>query len=303
MVYGTLQGGVVVFNPETNVVTAQHLGDPNHSVLGLCWLNRESSKFLAGSDNGTIRLFDIDRMISGENGGVVCEFPPFSSLTSVHANCTDTIAISSGYASDVAVYDLQTGKMIDRLPQLHTQHINVIKFAGGDPNLFATSSFDRSIKLWDLRQRATPIFSFLSNNGNVMVCFSPDDRFLLSSAVDNEVREICVPDGRVHVTFDIQKRGSRQNYTRSYYMNGGDYVITGSCQESVVRIYNALTGQYHSEVNYSSPDHGDTLIYCQSLRGDPFHPFHFSVLLCTAPALHSPHIVRTNLLRSVEDGA
>jgi WD40 repeat protein len=113
-----------------------------------------------------------------------------------------------------------------------------------------------------------------------MVCFSPDDRFLLSSAVDNEVREVCVPDGRVYITFDIQvpprachtyvirdsdadtlqKRGSRQNYTRSYYMNGGEYIITGSCQESVVRVYNALTGQYHSEVNYATPEHGDTLI-------------------------------------------
>jgi hypothetical protein len=97
-------------------LAVDHASDPN--------------KFLAGSDNGTLRLFDVERMIATPNGvvsisvdafiallpvplalrltviagGVVCEFPQFSSLTSVHANCTDTLAISSGYASDVALY-------------------------------------------------------------------------------------------------------------------------------------------------------------------------------------------------------
>jgi WD40 repeat protein len=50
--------------------------------------------------------------------------------------------------------------MIDRLANMHTQHINVIKFSGSNPNLFATSSFDRSIKLWDLRQKASVSFFF-----------------------------------------------------------------------------------------------------------------------------------------------
>lgn len=43
--------------------------------------------------------------------------------------------------------------------------------------------------------------------------------------------------------FDITSTGSAYNYTRSYYMNGRDYIISGSCDEHVVRICCAQTGR------------------------------------------------------------
>jgi hypothetical protein len=43
---------------------------------------------------------------------------------------------------------------------------------------------------------------------------------------------------------DIPPSGSSQNYTRSYYMNGRDYIISGSCEENVVRVYSAQTGRH-----------------------------------------------------------
>ncbi|KAL3639421.1 hypothetical protein CASFOL_017328 [Castilleja foliolosa] len=43
--------------------------------------------------------------------------------------------------------------------------------------------------------------------------------------------------------FGIASTGSSQNYTRSYYMSGRDYVISGSCDEHVVRICCANTGR------------------------------------------------------------
>ena len=43
--------------------------------------------------------------------------------------------------------------------------------------------------------------------------------------------------------FDIPPMGSNQNYTRSYYLNGRDYIISGSCEENVVRVCCAQTGR------------------------------------------------------------
>lgn len=43
--------------------------------------------------------------------------------------------------------------------------------------------------------------------------------------------------------FGIASTGSSQNYTRSYYMSGRDYVISGSCDEHVVRVCCAKTGR------------------------------------------------------------
>ncbi len=64
-----------------------------------------------------------------------------------------------------------------------------------------------------------------SEKGNVMVVFSADDKYLLSSAVDNEIRQYTCADGRLHTYFDTPRKHSAHNYTRSYYMNNGEYII------------------------------------------------------------------------------
>ncbi|CAA2971369.1 uncharacterized protein LOC111375831 isoform X2 [Olea europaea subsp. europaea] len=112
------------------------------------------------------------------------------------------------------------------------------------PSLFVTSSFDQDVKLWDLRQKPNqPCYSASGSRGNVIVCFSLDDHYLLVSAIDNEIKQLLVVDGRLHLDLAISSIGSSQNYSRSYYMNGRKYVISGSCDEHVVRICCAHTGR------------------------------------------------------------
>lgn len=99
-------------------------------------------------------------------------------------------------------------------------------------------------------------------------------------------------DGRLHTSFEIASTGSPHNYTRSYYMNGRDYIISGSCDEDVVRICCAQTGKrlrdVYLEVNSYMrfviviskarmltiasflQDESGSSIFVQSLRGDPF---------------------------------
>lgn len=66
--------------------------------------------------------------------------------------------------------------------------------------------------------------------------------YLLTSSC-YQVKQLLAADGRLHLDFNIVSTGSSQNYTRSYYMNGRDYVISGSCDENVVRICCAQTGR------------------------------------------------------------
>lgn len=139
-----------------------------------------------------MKLYDIHhtrRKSTGIYGSFGCvTFDEFDQLTSVHVNSTDELFLASGYSRNVALYDISSGKRLQVFNDMHQGHINVVKFANHSPSIFATSSFDHDVKMWDLRQKPVhPCFTASSSRGNVMVCFSPDDQYILASAVDNEV--------------------------------------------------------------------------------------------------------------------
>ncbi|KAK4401723.1 hypothetical protein Sango_0913000 [Sesamum angolense] len=303
MVFGTLDGEVVVINHESGKIVSYipSLGAMN-SILGLCWLRKYPSKLIAGSDNGSLRLYDIQHMSTTNRrlyhsfGSVT--FDEFDQLTSVHVNSTDELFLASGYSKNVALYDINSGRRLQVFADMHREHINVVKFSNHSPSLFATSSFDQDVKMWDIRQKPNqPCYTASSSRGNVMVCFSPDDHYLLVSAVDNEVKQLLAVDGRLHLDFGIASTGSSQNYTRSYYMSGRDYVISGSCDEHVVRICCANTGRRLRDVSLEGKGAGVSM-FVQSLRGDPFRDFHMSILAAYIRPSSNSEIVKVNLLAS-----
>ncbi|KAF5727277.1 hypothetical protein HS088_TW22G00967 [Tripterygium wilfordii] len=303
MVFGTLNGEVVVVNHENgNIIGVINSLGAMNSVLGLCWLKRYPSKLISGADNGSIKLYDIQLVsspsIGTSSGASSVSFDDFDQLTSVHVNSTDELFLASGYSKDVALYDINSGSRLQVFSNMHREHINVVKFANHTPSIFATSSFDHDVKLWDLRQKPIqPCYTTSSSKGNVTVCFSPDDQFLLVSAVDNEVRQLLAVDGRLHLDFDIASTGSSSNYTRSYYMNGRDYIISGSCDEHVVRICCAQTGRRLRDISLEGSGWGNSM-YVQSLRGDPYRDFNMSILAAYMRPASKSEIVKVNLLAS-----
>lgn len=322
LVYGTENGYMVVLDQETGEVRGSCMaggGRGNHPagqiipqtsdlnsmtnlpstrasrqraraapVYGLSWLHNEKDRFLAGTDDGAIHVYDVNEMGRDDRGGCMYACETFQRLTSLHVSCDDISFAVSGQQPHVGLFDLETGRRKEMMRGCHTQAINVIKFAHRSPHVLVTSSFDQFVKKWDLRESRPgggrrPIFQARSRTDNVMACFSPDDSRLLVSAVDNEVTQYSAIDGRLELEFNIPKTGSSNNFTRSYYMNNRDYIITGSCNENVVRVYNARTGAFFTEVdmdNRETVEHRS--LYVQSLRANPGRRFSFSALLASS---------------------
>lgn len=255
-------------------------------VFGISWLNQRTDLFLSGThEEGRIHLYNVDWMSNGKNGGCVQVCDSFEKLTSIHSNADDRAFAVSGLSPHVGLFDMGTGKRLEMMRHCHSDSINVIKFANHNPNVLITSSFDRFVRKWDLRERRPngarrPIFSTVSPSDNIAVSFSPDDERLLVSALDNDVRQYCAYDGRLLFKFDMPQTGSDFNFTRSYYMNGGNYVVSGSCNESVVRVYNARNGKCVTEVDMDERfvPPGSSLCV-QTLRGNPLRPYSFCALL------------------------
>ncbi|GAB5029873.1 transducin family protein [Nannochloropsis oceanica] len=119
----------------------------------------------------------------------------------------------------------------------------------------------------------------MSEAGNVMVCFSPDDVHILSSAVDNAIVQRLVVDGREPLRLkDLPRTGLRENFTRAYYSASGRYIMSGSSEEDSIRLHCAQTGDLIESAE-AYPGRCHHSLYVQSLRCDPYHEHCFSILV------------------------
>lgn len=216
------------------------------SILGIKWFHCHPDRFIIGSAAGIITCAKADVWDdSPDNVEKLQTYPLFRRLSSVHLNCDNTKLIVSGNTKNVAIFDTTTASLITETPPIHAESINISRFSNLSPHVFATCSFDSTVKLWDARVPMTitaPVYTITTPRSLVMINFSPNDTFLLSSGVDNEVNEYLVADGRHHLRYDVPKRGSDINFTRAYYSASGSYVLTGGCEESCVHMLCGSTG-------------------------------------------------------------
>lgn len=206
ILFGTVKGNVATVNLDDGDCPINYLGNYGansmDAILGLCWMRTAPHLFVSGSSCGKLVCGDI------RHASDYTEYERFNKLTSVHVNSTNQWLLTSGYSNHARIYDVETKAIVAELMNAHSNHINISRFSNLSPHLFATSSFDKTAKTWDIRMSTTvPIYELKCNSGIVMINFSPDDTFLLSSALDNEITQFLTVDGRRHSSFDVPKTG------------------------------------------------------------------------------------------------
>lgn len=308
ILFATIHGEVVLITNDKNrnvKCLGSNFGkDDKDAVLGISWFKKNPGKFVTGSSSGKLICGNkslFDKVVG--NCCIVEEFEPFEELTSVHINCLDEYLLTSGYSNDIRITDIATGKALVDYTDIHEGHINIARFSNLTPNLFATSSFDTTAKLWDMRMKSyQPIYTMTCKNGLVMLCFSPDDSFILTSGVDNEITQFFTLDGRPHLSFESQVTTLASNYTRSYYSSSGSLVFSGASESPIVSVFCACTGKLVTN-SVMHPDRRDSSLYVQSLRGDPFHENCLSVLVNYKDMRHKCEIVQVSIFPiSVDEG-
>ncbi|CAK4891767.1 unnamed protein product [Aphanomyces euteiches] len=300
LVFGTFSGQVVVWNHALNkvhYVSKAHQLNPSEQVLGLSWLhsNSHSDKFVVGTQKGTITACSMN---TGAHGA---PFSPFPHLSSIHVNMNDQYVLVSGQSHSVRVYDLDTGQIVREFDEIHEKEINLSRFANLSPNLFATCSFDKAVKLWDMRCRAgVPIYTCTSSGENLTICFSLDDQRLLVSAVDDEFKQYSLLNGRLDWGVGPQHFKNKPIYSRSYYTSSGNLILSGSTDHSVVRMYCSHTGRLlHGSIQYSGRKHA--ALHTQSLRANPHDELKFCALVSYADASFHNELIENTMVGTGQD--
>eukprot|EP00747_Dinoflagellata_sp_TGD_P209200 gnl/TRDRNA2_/TRDRNA2_82612_c0_seq1.p1 gnl/TRDRNA2_/TRDRNA2_82612_c0~~gnl/TRDRNA2_/TRDRNA2_82612_c0_seq1.p1 ORF type:complete len:911 (+),score=139.70 gnl/TRDRNA2_/TRDRNA2_82612_c0_seq1:124-2856(+) len=246
LLVGDRSGGVNVIDTEGHQEARQPLVVDSSPVLGLSWMRRHPQSAVCGSaSSGQIRFLRYDA--DAQPGGPVLkhvhaaeEFPRLSSLS---VNCTDDFLLASGHNTDLAVYDIHTGKVLYRALEVHSHFINVSRFTHHSPHIFATASCDYTCKVWDLRQRLIhdrPIKSLNTGGCNVMCTYSPDDRYLLCSGLDTRIAQFEMPSFKLFPEkFSLRPAVHEARFRRSMYLAAGRHFVTAATDESHVSILSA----------------------------------------------------------------
>ncbi|GAU32535.1 hypothetical protein TSUD_64300, partial [Trifolium subterraneum] len=118
------------------------------------------------------------------------------------------IVASGGLGMKPFICYIETRESVT-MPEAHSFSISDVRFKPGS-TIFATSSGDGTIKVWDAQRPARLMFSFVGHNGSVRsLDFHPLDEVLCSSGKDNEIKvwdlnqKVLIRTLKVRFTHDI----------------------------------------------------------------------------------------------------
>ena len=261
MLIGRRSGSVALLDTREDKVLAISEAEAS-PILGLAWLPQHPDLAVYGAAlSGGIGLLSVN----GDQGDTIVKsfLGQFNHLSSVSVNCTDDFVMASGFTRDVVLFDLPTGKPLSVLEDIHSNFINILRFSNSMPHVFATTSFDASCKLWDLRccgsgSSAKALSTANTPSLNVMCTFSNDDSRLLVSGLDSNISQLSVQSGLkpfdVSFLSAVPSTDSTTNYRRSVYLShqSPKYFVTAGTDESIVRLVDADSGMSCGSVSLAT---------------------------------------------------
>ena len=125
-----------------------------------------------------------------------------------------------------------------------------------------------------------------------MVCFSPDDQYMLASGTDNDIALIETSTGAHGPPLHLCRTFRTNNYCRSYFLSGAQYCVVGRSRQRVVSVVHTDGRGVARELDVALALHAHHThrpvcavsgigapSYVQSLRGHPSVELQLGVLV------------------------
>ena len=185
----------------------------------------------AWEDEGVVRIFDTS---IGKLVGTIetpAPAPPFMTTLSPNGGA---VAVSSGGALEVGVYDVGSGRPTFEL-RGHRYPVNRVSWSP-DGRWIATAGNDSSARIWDARDGGS-VFELIGHSGGVAsVDWSPDGGRLVTGSFDGSAKVWHVGEGGARELLSVSGQETRSGVD-AVFSPDGDSVMTGASDISAVKVW------------------------------------------------------------------
>ena len=218
------------------------------------------SAIVSASLDGTVRAFDLSR------------YRNFRTMTPPQACQLLCLAIDGGgevicagamEPFEIYTWSLRTGKLLDILKG-HNGPVCSLSFSPLH-TVLASSSWDKSVRLWEPYKSTTPTETFAHRSSVLCVAFRPDAKTVCASTLDGTLALWNVETGNSEGTIDVRR--DLKGPSSVCYTADGSCVLVGGKESSNVCIYNVA--QRVLLKRYSLTRCKDSAIFTKGVRFSP----------------------------------
>lgn len=206
----------------------------------------------SASLDGTVRAYDLIRY---RNFKTFTSPTPtqFSSMTVDDSG--EVLAAGSIDSFEIFLWSVQTGKLMDVMSG-HQGPVSGLSFGPGGAQL-ASSSWDRTIRVWDIFRRARTVDPYSLNSDALTVTFRPDGKELAASTLDGQIqfwsleddKQTGVIEGRKDISggrkqddrITAANNSSGKCFNSLCYTADGNYILAGGNSKYVL-LYDVKEG-------------------------------------------------------------
>ncbi|XP_018603419.1 U5 small nuclear ribonucleoprotein 40 kDa protein [Scleropages formosus] len=151
-------------------------------------------------------------------------------IMELHYNTDGSLLFSASTDKTVAVWDSETGERIKRLKG-HTSFVNSCYPARRGPQVVCTGSDDGTVKLWDIRKKAS-VHTFQNTYQVLAVTFNDTSDQIISGGIDNDIKVWDLRQNKLIYTM----QGHGDSLTGLSLSSEGSYLLSNS-MDNTVRVW------------------------------------------------------------------
>ncbi|XP_012263031.2 methylosome protein 50-like [Athalia rosae] len=201
----------------------------------------ETNKFVVGEDSGVIQILSINEMADTHTHELQClgySFDHDDSITSISTFDDNIRLVTTAMDYCIKVWDMVELYSTHSFSPAHTEIITCVQSQPKSSNVFASTSLDRDVLLWDLRQ-SKPAKSILkdADSGLTAAAWNPDNEHeIVIGDSDGKLLLLDVRQESREPVFQSPKALSRSVH-RLLFNKTKSHQLAGCCDSTEVKVF------------------------------------------------------------------